>query len=370
MTLDFLSLQNFRNYDRVNLSFNKKINIFIGDNAQGKTNILESIYVLSITKSHRLLIQDNLIKENSLFTKIDGEITKKNKKSKLSILINNQGKTVSINSLSIKKISDYIATLNVIIFSPDDIDLIKGSPGGRRKYLNIEIGQLHHRYFIILNQYNQVLRNRNEYLKKISFDKYDKDYIEIVNDQLVEKAIQIYEMRKKFIDHINNIIINKYKEITGQNELQLKYETSILIDEIDDDKNKVALRLKEKLKNNLQREIIMGQTMAGPHRDDFSFVIDGLDIRNYGSQGQQKMAVICLKLSEIDLFKDIKGEYPVLLLDDIFSELDDNKKNNVIKMINLDIQTFLTSTDINKIEKELLNNADIFYIDKAKITKR
>lgn len=370
MRLNSLTLQNFRNYESIQLSFSKNINIFIGDNAQGKTNILESIYVLAITKSHRMFIQDNLIQETKEFSRIEGEMNKNEKTYKLSILMNSQGKKVSINRLNIKKISDYIAKMNVIMFSPDDIELIKGSPASRRKFLNIEIGQLYHKYLFILSQYNQLLKNRNDYLKKIKNGNIDQDYLTILTNQLVDKAIEIYIMRKDFIEKINSILSNIYQNVAKEGNLLLKYETSIPLDLINEDKKKFKEKLRDKINNNLQREIILGQTMVGPHRDDFVFLIDGFDIQNYGSQGQQKMAIISLKLSEIDIFKEVKQEYPILLLDDIFSELDISKKNNLMEYINNNIQTFITTTDLNKLDKTIIKESDIFFIEKGNVTKR
>ena len=370
MRLNSLKLQNFRNYESVQLSFSKNINIFIGDNAQGKTNILESIYVLAITKSHRLFIQDNLIQDTKEFSRIEGEMSKNEKTYKLSILMNSQGKNVSINRLNIKKISDYIAKMNVIIFSPDDIELIKGSPASRRKFLNIEIGQLYHKYLFVLSQYNQLLKNRNDYLKKLKNEKLDQDYMNILTNQLVDKAMDIYTMRSDFIDKTNGFLSKIYLDIAKEGRLLLNYETTIPIDLLKESKSKFKEKMRDKLNHNLQREIILGQTMIGPHRDDFSLLIDGFDIRNYGSQGQQKVAIISLKLSEIDIFKEVKKEYPILLLDDIFSELDIGKKNNLMKYINTDIQTIITTTDIHKIEKNILKEADIFLIEKGNVTKR
>lgn len=370
MILENLTLQNFRNYERVHLTFSKKINIFIGKNAQGKTNILESIYVLAITKSHRLFIQDKLIKEGTDYSKVEGIVVQNNRKNKFSIVISNQGKTVNINGLQIKKISEYISALNVIIYSPDDIDLIKGAPSTRRKFLNIEIGQLYSKYFNILNQYHQILKNRNEYLKSVQFDTIDKDYLQILNKQFVEKAAQLYKIRKSFIDRLNLTLLSQYKEIAGEDSLQLKYETSITLEGIEDHIRLVEERLVEKLKSNYQREVLMGATLIGPHRDDFCFLINGENIRDYGSQGQQKMAIISLKFSELNVFKEVKKDYPILLLDDIFSELDEFKKNNIIKCMNLDVDTFITSTDVSKIDPKILQNADIFYIEKAEIKKR
>jgi DNA replication and repair protein RecF len=367
MIIKNLQLKHFRNYEALDINFNKKINIFVGNNAQGKTNIIESIYTLAITKSHRTHLDANLIQRDCKSSRVKGLIRKHGETddSELEILFNCKGKKVSINKKPIRKISDYISYFNVIIFHPDDLDILKGSPSERRKFLNIEIGQLDNRYLAVLNNYNTILKNRNEYLKRITIDKYDKNYLDIITDQLVNNAIKIYIYRKKFIDDINDAIRNVNEKIKGFEALEVKYDTSIPITD--------AVQMKETLLNkyrsSLQREIIMSQTMIGPHRDDFIFFANEKNIKEFGSQGQQRMSVLCLKLAEIELFKEKKGEYPVLLLDDIFSELDSDKRHNIIKYLNKRMQIMITTTDISDIEKSILKNASIFKVDKATVTE-
>ena len=365
MIIRKLQLKHFRNYDELSIDFNKNINVFVGNNAQGKTNILESIYVLAITKSHRVNLDANLIKKDCKCAKVKGVIEKHNQSddSNLEVLINSKGKKVSINKNPIRKISDYISYFNVIIFHPDDLDILKGSPSERRKFLNIEIGQLDNRYFAILNNYNHILKNRNEYLKRISIDSYDEKYLEIVTNQLIETAIKIYEYRKMFIDDINKALKKVNDKIKGLDDIELKYETSVSID----NQNDIRASLLEKYKANIQREIIMAQTLVGPHRDDFVFFVNGRNIKDYGSQGQQRMSVLSLKFAEIEIFKDKKGEYPVLLLDDVFSELDNDKKQSIIKYLNKKMQIIITTTDINDIEKAILGNASVFLVKNAAV---
>lgn len=363
MIIKKLQLKHFRNYDDLSIDFNKKINIFIGDNAQGKTNILESIYTLAITKSHRTHLDTNLIQNDSKYGKIKGVIKKEIDEvdSDLEILINAKGKKVSVNKKQIKKISDYISYFNVIIFHPDDLDILKGSPSERRKFLNIEIGQLDNRYIAALNNYNAILKNRNSYLKRITTDCYDKNYLDILNDQLAENAVKLYIYRNQFIKDINDSIKKVNSKIKGFNNIELKYDTSIL----NEDPINIKQNLLKKYQKDLYKEIIMSQTMTGPHRDDFIFFANNKNIKEFGSQGQQRMAVLCLKLAEIELFKNKKGEYPVLLLDDIFSELDSKKRHNIIKYINKRMQIMITTTDISDIEKSLLEKAKIFTVKKA-----
>jgi DNA replication and repair protein RecF len=368
MIIKKLKLKNFRNYEELDIDFNKKINVFVGNNAQGKTNVVEAIYALAITKSHRTHIDASLIRNDCKASKIKGLIKKNDQAddSELEILFNNKGKKVSINKKPIRKISDYISYFNVIIFHPDDLDILKGSPSERRKFLNVEIGQLDNYYFVILNNYNQILKNRNEYLKRITIDNYDKYYLDILTEQLIENAIKIYSYRNNFVNDINKAIANVNTKIKGLDSIELKYEMSVPISE----EKELRQTLLKKYQANLQREIFMSQTLIGPHRDDFVFVVNGQNIKNFGSQGQQRMSVLCLKLAEIELFNVKKGEYPVLLLDDIFSELDEDKRHSIIRYLNKKMQIMITTTDINNIDKIILRNSDIFYVDNAIITKK
>ncbi len=365
MKINNIHIRNFRNYKDLKLNFNNKKNIFIGNNAQGKTNLLESIYVLAITKSHRMNIDNTLIKDNELFTKIQGTVIKNNEKLNLEVLINEKGKCVKINNNVMKKISNYISNFTVIIFYPDDLEIVKGSPSVRRKFLNIEIGQLNNKYLNNLNDYNLLLKNRNEYLKDVKIDNINKEYIDIINNQLVDKAICIYKDRNEFINNINDNATNIFRDIFGSSKLSIIYKPNIEIMNFNDEEiRRVFL---DKLNSSLKRDILQGTTNFGPHRDDFEFLIDNNDIREYGSQGQQRLATLCLKLAELPIFKEKTGEYPVLLLDDIFSELDEEKRNNIIKYVDGDIQTFITTTDINSIDEKIMKDATIYKISNGEI---
>jgi len=368
MILKKLQLKHFRNYEELVIDFDKKINIFVGNNAQGKTNILESIYVLAIARSHRTTDDSILIQKDAKFGKVKGIIRRKNDSldKELEFIISSKGKKVSINQKPVRKISDYISYFTVIAFHPDDLEIIKGSPGERRRFLNIEIGQLDNHYLAILNDYHLILRNRNEYLKKITIDHYDENYLDILTEQLVDKAIKIYKYRNNFVEDMNKKIMRVNEKINGPKDLKLRYITSIPLCE----ENILKTNLINKYKSTLSREIFMAQTLIGPHRDDFIFLSEDKDIKCFGSQGQQRISVLCLKLAETELLKEITGEYPILLLDDIFSELDNSKKHNIIKYLSRRMQIIITTTDVNEIDKSLLVNADIFIVDKAKVTKQ
>lgn len=370
MKITKLNLLNFRNYDKLNLQLNENMNIFIGDNAQGKTNIIESIIYLAITKSYRVINETDLIKFDKNKTIIKGKIIDNDIIKKLEISIEKSNKILSINDTIIKKNSNYISNLIVISFTPNDLEIIKNSPSIRRNLLNIQISQLSNLYLNTLNEYNKILKTRNEYLKILLTNSLaDKKYFDIITDKLIEKAIIIYKMRKEYIDLVNKNISNIYDNIYQNNsELYVNYEPNIEFEHFDD------LYIRNKMinifKNNYKKELNNGMTLFGPHRDDFSFILDNNNLKFYGSQGQQKVSILAFKLAEISIFEKKLNKKPVLLFDDIFSELDIKKRNRLLKYVQKDIQTIITTTDIKNINKKSLENAYIFEVNNGKIERK
>ena len=360
MQIKKIKLQNYRNYDNFEIDLGQNLNIIIGNNAQGKTNLLESIYVLAVTKSFLSINDKGLIKFNNKFAKISGEITNNvRKNNKLEIIFSDKGKVVKVNGKEIKKLSDYISIINVIIFSTDNIRIFKESPNSRRKYFNIEISQINKNYLKYLSDYNILLKQRNEFLKVMNINKKsDLDYLDILNDKYVSLSIEISKYRKKYVDDINEILSNMFKYITGMDGLILKYHTNI-----DEDKEV----LKEKLTSNLNKELMYKMTLVGPNRDDFYFKLDDKNLSLYGSQGQMRSAVLALKLSEVKLFNDMTGDSPILLLDDIFSELDIEKRNNLLSTLSNNVQTVITTTDIENITEDIRKKANVYEIDDGNI---
>ncbi len=366
MILTKINLLNFRNYKKCNIKLNDKVNIFIGNNAQGKTNILESIYVLALTKSYRTNYDDNLKRKGSDFYKIKGEVKvgKYSKNLEISVIYND--KRVFINDTNIKRISDYVSNLNVIMLSPEDVETIKGSPSIRRDLLNIEISQLNQQYINYYNEYNKLLKMRNDYLKLIYTNSIsDYRYLDVLTENLVNRAAYIYKERLTFIEKINKNIGEIFKTLSDVQNLKIVYDTNIEIN--NKTQKEIEDILKEKYYHNKQKEIVAGMTLYGPHRDDYHFLIDDNDIKIFGSQGQQKLAMIAFKLSEILIFEEIIGSKPILLLDDIFSELDKTKRNRLINYINDDIQVIITANDTVGINKKLLRNATIYKVENGKI---
>lgn len=367
MVIKRLKLCNYRNYDSLLIEFKKKNTIFIGDNAQGKTNILESIYVLGLTKSYLNINEKKLIKFDNLYLKISGIVVNNNIEKNLEILINEKGKKVKVDNQEVVKLSNYISNLNVIIFSPDNIRILKESPSYRRKYLNMEISQLYNKYIKYLNDYNKILKQRNEYLKIISNNSNDKNvtYLEVLNDEFVDKAVLVFLYRKKFVDKVNERLEDVYRQLTGYVGLKMKYISSV---EYIEDRDVMVNTFREKLDNNLKKDLFYKVSLLGPHRDDFVLCLDDKDILVYGSQGQNRCAILALKFAEVLIFKEVLGVSPILLLDDIFSELDSKRKNNIIKFIPEDVQTIITTTDLELIDEKILIDSDIYIVKDGKVT--
>lgn len=364
MKIKKIKLKNYRNYDSLELEFGDNLNIIIGDNAQGKTNLLESIYVLAVTKSFLSINDKNLIKFNSKFSIINASIICNNGIIEFEILFNDNGKSVKINKKDIKKLSDYISLMNVVIFSTDSVRIFKESPSSRRRYFNIQLSQINKKYLNILNDYNLILRQRNEFLKIIdSNKKSDIDYLEILNNKYCDLSISIYNYRKEYISKINNYLEKIFFSIVGISGLKLKYVSNVF----DSDNKAIKESFLEKMNKNFNKELQYKMTLFGPNRDDFYFELNCKNLSLFGSQGQIRSAVLALKLSEVNLFNEVVNDKPILLLDDIFSELDIKKKNNILKYLNSDIQTVMTTTDIENISDDLRKKANVYKIENGKI---
>lgn len=365
MIINNLKLKNFRNYKDLDIELSNKLNIFIGDNAQGKSNILESIVVLALTKSYLNVKDKNLIKDGEEFANISSNVDFGDTVDKLFISFSENEKKIKINNVDIKKYSDYISRVRFILFSPMDINLIKDSPSVRRKYFNVEISQLSNKYIKLLQSYNALLKKRNQFLKTvIATGKCNEFYLDILDDKFSTLAVEISIERNRFIEMINLKIDDIYSEITGSDGLKVNYINTV---DIYDDKIKMKNIFLKKLKNNFEKEKFYGMTLIGPHRDDYSLFLSDKDLAIYGSQGQNRVAILSLKLSEISIFKEVCGDYPILLLDDIFSELDIKRKNRLIKYILDDVQTIITTTDLNVVDSSLIKRAKIFNISNGMV---
>lgn len=370
MYLTDLILTNYRNYNKASISFENKVNVILGENAHGKTNVMESIYVLAIAKSHRTSRDKELIKWEKEYAKIEGRVQKRITPLSLELIISNKGKKAKINSLEQKKLSSYIGSLNAVMFAPEDLNLVKGSPQVRRRFIDIEIGQVMPIYMYELNQYQHILQQRNHLLKQFNKDpKKNKLMLEIITTQLIEIAVKITNKRTHFIQLLQKWAEPIHKGISrGLEELKIHYNPSVDVSE-DMDLSKMIEVYDQKFAKIKDKEIDRGVTLAGPHRDDMQFFVNGKDVQTYGSQGQQRTTALSIKLAEIELIKSEVGEYPILLLDDVLSELDDYRQSHLLNTIQNKVQTFVTTTSVEGIDHETLKKASKYFVVNGEITK-
>lgn len=365
MKIGRLQLKNYRNYKKLDIELNSGLNIFIGNNAQGKSNILESIFVLALTKSYINVKDQYLINDGEDFSLIKANFYTDNVENILEVIITENSKKLKINNVEVKKYCDYISRVKVLIFSPYNVNFVKDGPNVRRKSINMVISQFSNNYVKLLQNYNAVLKKRNQFLKSIDcFKEYNRFYFDAINDRFCSLAVEIVLERSKFITEINKVLGNIYYEITDYKDLYFKYVSNV---EVIDKKDKMLEKFKLKVKSMFDREKAYGMTLIGPHRDDFTFLLDGRELEIYGSQGQIRAAILALKLSELLIFKEKDGDYPILLLDDIFSELDIDKRNKLVKYILDDVQTIITTTDIDLIDKSLVSKSKVFVVEDGKI---
>lgn len=342
MIIKSLELMNFRNYDFLDLKFSEGTNILYGDNAQGKTNVLEAIYLSATTKSHKGSKDKDMISFDQEESHIRTYLVKEEIGYKVDMhLRKNKSKGIAVDGQKLKKAADLLGLLNVVFFSPEDLGIIKNGPAERRRFVDMELCQLDSFYLYNLNHYNKIVNQRNKLLKDMHFNPHLKDTLNIWDSQLVSFGSKIIERRRMFAGQLNEIIYGIHKKLSGdKEELIVKYEPDVEIEDFE-----------ISLKRSQERDIKLKQTCVGPHRDDFSFVTGNIDIRKFGSQGQQRTAALSLKLSEIELVKKIAKDTPVLLLDDVLSELDSNRQNYLLNSIG-DIQTIITCTGLD----EFVNN--------------
>lgn len=356
MWIEKISLKYYRNYDDVEASFSPHLNVFIGKNAQGKTNFLEAIYFLALTRSHRTRFDKDLIQFNQNELQISGLLHRLNGKMPLDIQLSNKGRITKVNHLKQAKLSDYIGTMTVVLFAPEDLQLVKGSPSLRRKFLDIDLGQMKPLYLSDLSNYNHILKQRNAYLKQV--DKVDRDFLAVLDSQLIDYGSKVMDYRYKFVKELS-IEANKYHQaIAGQEEeLHIDYLSSVAFDTID----KCRECFCQQLQDNQKRDLFKRNTSIGPHRDDLRFFINATDA-SFGSQGQQRSLVLSLKLAEIELIKRITGEAPILLLDDVMSELDNYRQEKLLEVIRENVQTFITTTSIEHLHN-LPDHLKLFTIE-------
>ena len=355
MWIKKIKIYNFRNYKNEEINLEKNINIFYGKNAQGKTNIIEAIYLCGLGKSFRTNKDKEMIKLNENNSFVEVEYEKSDRDGKIKIELENK-KNIYLNNIKLKKLSELLGNLNVVIFTPDDINILKGGPENRRRFLNIMISQLRPNYLNVLNLYKKTIEERNNYLRLIKEENKSEELLDIWDEKLAEYAEKIVNYRKEFINKISNKIVEIHKNITNNNEeIKIEYLT-------DCEKKENYLNL---LKQRRKLDVIKGFTTKGIHRDDFVIYINDNQVNVYGSQGQNRTVMLSLKLSELQIIYDEIGEYPILLLDDFMSELDKERRKNFLENIKNN-QVVITCTE--KLNLENLNYLE-YNVSDGKIIK-
>lgn len=353
MIIKSIDLQNFRNYGLQNIEFDGKTNILYGDNAQGKTNVLESIFVAGTTKSHKGCKDYEMISFDKDEAHIKAIMCRNNIDYRIDMHIKkNKNKGIAVNGVPIKKAVELYGIVNIIFFSPEDLNIIKSGPSSRRKFMDMELCQLDKIYVSNLMNYNRTVEQRNKLLKDIGFHPELKDTLDIWDSQLVKYGSEIIDKRFDFVKKLNLIVEDIHSRLTGGKEkLVISYEPSVSPEEFEN-----------VLKDSREKDIKMRMTCTGPHRDDICFLAEGIDIRRYGSQGQQRTTALSLKLAEIELVKKSVGDTPILLLDDVLSELDGSRQNYLLNSIS-NVQTIITCTGLDEF---ISNRFDINRIFKVK----
>ena len=349
MIIESIELKNYRNYKELHMEFNQGTNILYGDNAQGKTNILEAVYVCCTSKSHKSAKDRDIIRFNQDESHIKLQIRKNNVPYRIDMhLKKNKPKGIAINGVPIRKASELFGIANVVFFSPEDLNIIKNGPSERRRFIDMELCQLNKLYVHSLVQYNKVLLQRNKLLKELFFRPDCEETLDVWDMQLVNYGREVIKFRREFIKQLNEIIHAIHLSLTGGREdISISYEPYTREDQMEDI-----------LKKNRAQDMKQKTTLSGPHRDDISFIVNGIDIRRFGSQGQQRTAALSLKLSELQLVKQLSHDDPILLLDDVLSQLDSSRQNHLLSAIK-HIQTMITCTGLD----DFVNNR--FQIDKV-----
>ena len=363
MELLELKLNNFRNYQDLAVTFSPGVNVFLGPNAQGKTNLLEAIYVLALARSHRTTSDKELIGWDGKEAMVSGVVRRQYGKVPLSLAFTSKGKKARMNHLDQAKLGTYIGQLNVILFAPEDLALVKGAPTIRRNFIDREFSQMSPKYLYIANQYKGVLKQRNQYLKQLQ-SKQAKDmlYLEVLTDQLTSFASELIVRRIQLIKKLGEAAAPIHADITqGGETLRIAYVSQLNEEELGDEQV-IKEAMTKRFERLQSREVMMGTTLLGPHRDDLLFDVNGHDVATFGSQGQQRTTALAVKLAEIDLMKQETGEYPILLLDDVLSELDTNRQTHLLTAMQNKVQTFITTPSLSDVARQLINEPKVFNV--------
>ncbi len=370
MQLTEIELRHFRNYEHLAVDFAPGVNVLIGENAQGKTNLLEAIHLLALTRSHRTNKDRELVQWHQEQAIVRGRVQKQTGPVPLEVQLGKGGKRVKVNHLPQSRLSTYIGNLTVVLFSPEDLALVKGAPAVRRQFMNVEFGQMSSRYLYNLSHFNDALNQRNQYLRQLrNHEAHDRVLLEVLSDQVATFGGEVAAVRARLVHQLEGWAQPIHEEISQQKEaLELRYVSQLTID-AQSEASDLTEQLQAALRANVDKEIAAGTTLTGPQRDDLHFLVNGKNVQHFGSQGQQRTTALAVKLAELDLMKEQTGEAPLLLLDDVLSELDDDRQTHLLTAIQDKVQTFLTTTSLSGVARQLIKAPTIYQIENGHLQK-
>ena len=363
MYIESLRLRNYRNYVSETIHLNRGMNLILGDNGEGKTNILEAVYLLSTTRSHRNDDDRDLILFDQEFGSVEGIINTGDSRDHLQIVLHKSGKSLFINKNNVRKNSEFIGRINAVLFTPTDMDLFNGAPRIRRRMIDIELGKLYSNYMLSLSSYLKSLKDRNSYLKNQSIDSV---LLDTYTEMLLEPQKEIIKLRSWFVREVNTYLEYFFNQISDEQH-SLRMDYICMIDETDNDEEIIS-QLKANYQETRERDLFLRQTNTGVHRDDYIFYLDERNAESFSSQGQKRMIILALKLSFMQIIYKIKREYPVILLDDVFSELDIRRRNSLLNLLPDSVQTIITTTDIREADLSKKNDVKVMYIRKGRLS--
>jgi DNA replication and repair protein RecF len=371
MRLKRLELRDFRNYAELELDVGAGVNILLGPNAQGKTNLLEAIHVLALARSHRTASDRELIAWDRDEAGLKGEVERRRGNVTLELELTARGKKARVNGLEQRKLSNFVGRLNVVLFAPEDLDIVKGAPGVRRRFMDMEIGQTHPGYLHDLLQYHRVLQQRNRFLKTADPSRVTSAELDVWNEQLAAYGVRMMRRRERFIRKIRPLAGEIHAGVTRSAEtLTVEYKPSFgtASQVADQDDSSLIEQFMIMLTQSKEQEFRRGVTLVGPHRDDVQLLIDGRDAQSFGSQGQQRTAALSLKLAELELMREEIGEYPLLLLDDVLSELDPARQAQLVEAFRSRVQTFITTTSLDGLDLGRLEDAVVCHVRQGRLS--
>lgn len=362
MFVSSVKLNNFRNYKSAYVQFKQGLNLIVGKNAQGKTNLLEAIYYTSIGKSPRVNRDADLIFWESEQAKIDLTVQKKEGSKTVEVFLNKKSKkSIKINQINLLKIGDLLGCVSCVYFSPDELKLVKDTPEDRRNFMDTDISQLSKNYFYLLIRYNKILSQRNKLLKDFEKPEVVLQTLPVWDTQLAKIGAKIIIRRIRFLNKVK-IYANQYLNYLTDNKENLIVEYEGIFGE---DEESIESELLKRFNQSRQKDMKLGFSTVGPHRDDIALSVNGIDVKTYGSQGQQRTVALSLKLAELEIFKEEFNESPILLLDDVLSELDDNRQKKLLE-ISKKVQTILTTTNFDLTKDK---TANVVMVENGKILK-